>query len=485
MGTTLATELLRIKPDVAVALLDKEGCGCEASGLSAGTIWSAGHQVAPMMISESGASPLNEVMAESADFYESLQRAGYDAGWVRSGNLILAASDAELTHLKGEAEDLRANGYACEFLASPERVLAVEPSLAGGCAKAALHTRHSGYCEPLQATQAAATLARERGAVVVEGAGARAESVAVVAPDSLAALRGGRGGAPLYRVTTAGGHTYFASTVVVAAGIGCSALLRPLGLNVPVFPVKGTMWESNEFPAAAAAVDPAVAAGAKVEDTALPAALRCTIYVAESGLAWAEMYRGVGSYGDGMFSGSLCPPRYLTHDAAGRTVVRHCYGRPRADGAVVFGGSRQLVTDPSDCEADSGAADAVFAHVAELYPDVRTVGRSGGLWCGLMPFSADGLPLVGCLGPLGPPYGGLWLAGGFGGEGMMLGPGTAKLLAAQILCEGVSSITNGTASGNSWKSETAAEAHLRSEIMRQFDPCRPSGVTARPPVCTS
>lgn len=79
----------------------------------------------------------------------------------------------------------------------------------------------------------------------------------------------------------------------------------------------------------------------------------------------------------------------------------------------------------------------VYKHVLEFYPrmaglaDTQTQSEaaaervtetgtemcsSWGAWGGVMPFSQDGRPLVGCLAPLGPQFRGLWVAGDRGGE---------------------------------------------------------------------
>mmetsp|Transcript_30203 Transcript_30203/g.68196 ORF Transcript_30203/g.68196 Transcript_30203/m.68196 type:complete len:97 (+) Transcript_30203:526-816(+) len=48
-----------------------------------------------------------------------------------------------------------------------------------------------------------------------------------------------------------------------------------------------------------------------------------------------------------------------------------------------------------------------------------------------MPFSSDGLPMVGECAALG--FGGLWLACGFGPTGIMEGPAAAALLAERLV----------------------------------------------------
>lgn len=54
-----------------------------------------------------------------------------------------------------------------------------------------------------------------------------------------------------------------------------------------------------------------------------------------------------------------------------------------------------------------------------------------GTWAGLMPFPMDGYPIVGELQSFGFPN--LWLATGFGGNGIMLGPMFARFVADAVV----------------------------------------------------
>ena len=77
---------------------------------------------------------------------------------------------------------------------------------------------------------------------------------------------------------------------------------------------------------------------------------------------------------------------------------------------------------------------------------------------GLMPFSSDGVPIVGECAELG--YGGLWLACGFGPSGIMEGPHAATLLAERLLAR--------------LRGQPEQLADDARTALRVMDPCRPS-----------
>jgi hypothetical protein len=112
-----------------------------------------------------------------------------------------------------------------------------------------------------------------------------------------------------------------------------------------------------------------------------------------------------------------------------------------------------------------------------------------------MPFSLDGRPLVGGLQPVGAQFKGLWIAGGFGPEGMMQAPGSMHFLAKKLVKALVdedaknidhstlSEITNASkeVSGGSQGSATHDDTQVGEAVLALFDPCRPNtGVATLP-----
>lgn len=94
-------------------------------------------------------------------------------------------------------------------------------------------------------------------------------------------------------------------------------------------------------------------------------------------------------------------------------------------GHVLLGGSRlaSMREDPEGVEITYEIAHRAIATVPAL-KDVPLIG----VWSGVRPMSIDGLPLIGWV----PSIEGFFVAGGHGGQGVMLGGGTG-LLAAQMI----------------------------------------------------
>lgn len=103
----------------------------------------------------------------------------------------------------------------------------------------------------------------------------------------------------------------------------------------------------------------------------------------------------------------------------------HLYLVPRGDGRIVIGATVEHAG--YDKIVDSGAIAALHAAAAELWPPVGSA-RVLDTWAGLRPATSDALPVIG---PSGE--GGCWLALGHFRNGIMLAPGTARLL-RQMIC---------------------------------------------------
>ncbi|HYO00233.1 MAG TPA: FAD-dependent oxidoreductase [Actinomycetota bacterium] len=99
--------------------------------------------------------------------------------------------------------------------------------------------------------------------------------------------------------------------------------------------------------------------------------------------------------------------------------------QPSANGNLLLGGSRipSLRQDPEGSEvAQMIARKAVAAVPALAGAEVREV------WSGVRPMSRDGLPILGWA----PEVEGLFIATGHGGQGVMLGAGSGRLVAEMI-----------------------------------------------------
>jgi glycine/D-amino acid oxidase-like deaminating enzyme len=309
-------------------------------------------------------------------------------------------------------------GYSNVGLLDRRSVELIEPGVRSGQVYGALHTPDSGHCEPAELAIAIARSAADHGAVIHDDA----EVTMVVPVDGVAGAIANDGAR--FTVHTASGNEYRARQVAVASGAWPEVLRVGLGLDVPVVPVKGTIWMTAKLPRGI---------------------LRHVIYTEESHMGFADP-----SMASVNLQADLQVPPRCTHDAAGDQLVRHAYGRQRTDGRVVFGGDRVRAT-AEDFEVDASGIDRHRNDVAVFLAPAIMSSAVEGSWAGLMPFALDGKLLVGEMGPLGLP--GLWLATGFGPNGIMHGPCVAEMVASAI----------------------TGEAALPPSFQELYDPCRASG----------
>ena len=106
----------------------------------------------------------------------------------------------------------------------------------------------------------------------------------------------------------------------------------------------------------------------------------------------------------------------------------HLYLVPRGDGRIVIGATVEHAG--YDKRVDPAAIAALHAAAAELYPPIRDA-RHLDTWAGLRPAAADSLPILGK--DSASESGRCWLALGHFRNGIMLAPGTARLLRQMIL----------------------------------------------------
>ena len=104
-----------------VTLLERGTLGCEASGLSAGTIWNAGE---PSPVRAEDAALF--LRARSATLLEELGGCEFN----RCGALDVAATAAEAKLLRADFEQQRRQGLAVEWLGDQDAIVALEPALA-------------------------------------------------------------------------------------------------------------------------------------------------------------------------------------------------------------------------------------------------------------------------------------------------------------------------------------------------------------------
>jgi D-hydroxyproline dehydrogenase subunit beta len=179
-----------------------------------------------------------------------------------------------------------------------------------------------------------------------------------------------------------------ADEVVVAAGPWSPGLLDPIGWPLPITGARGWL--------------------VRLASKAKP--LRHL--VASAG--WEE---ATGRWG----GGPLLAGRFEESTAATATLLH-----PSTDGSLIAGSSRQPAISPE--AEDAGVPATIVRGAIRLIPDLADA-EVRSAWWGVRPMTPDERPLVGRL------TDGLLLAGGHGSEGVILGAGTASLVAAQLLGE--------------------------------------------------
>ncbi len=368
----------------SVTVFERGEVAGEASGLNAGMIGGGGWGTAPNVEAA--------LRMGSREVYVDLsERRGHDIELNLSGSLTLVSSDAEWSWATDFVAASESAGRCLELL-DRQAVADLVPTL-GPNVRGAVFDSLGARADPVLATKAVASEAVAAGASMatgrtvtnvraMPGGGWEVDVVDSANPDDAgrAASPGGDSGSATTR----------ADVVVVAAGPWMAELGAMLGLRVPIVPVRGQMWAS----------EPA------------PPLLGHAIAAAESALAWTSEPTFVDQ------------PPSLTH-RNGRRTTRHLYGRQRANGEIVFGGDRVLGPDRT---IDRGGIEVNHGHVAELVSAIGDLAIQR-TWAGLMPFSVDGLPLVGPV----PDLPGLYLAGGLASSGFGRGPMTGRLVASMVL----------------------------------------------------
>lgn len=348
-----------------VTLLERSELASEASGLNAGTLWQIGWGASPDLSSTLSMGGL--------EIFKTLQLdLGYDIEFRQSGALKAIQTEEQLDFLQKEVQHLKSQGYSLEILTTRD-ARSIEPELSSelsGC----LHYPLGGSANPVKTTRTFAAAAQQHGARILT----RHEV------SSIEYLKNAS-----YKVFTPRG-IFQTQTLILAAGPWCRSIGSMLGLNIPVFPVRGQMWSTGP----------------------IPTRLFHALGAAESTLYW---HNNPYSNKD--------TPLELTHRDNVR-LTRHLYGRQTRDGEIIFGGDRQLSNSKTPDEA---GIESNRNHVIEIFPSLRQfpIKRT---WAGLMPFTLNLEPIIGKI----PQHESLYIVTGLGSSGFEQGPMSGKLLAEYI-----------------------------------------------------
>jgi D-hydroxyproline dehydrogenase subunit beta len=293
------------------------------------------------------------------------------------GFLVVAADQDDVADAREEAQAAQANGVEVKHLPG-HRLSEVEPALAGDLVDGWL-LRDGRRLDPAALTVALAAGARERDAEVRTHLTVRA------------LLAEGR---RIVGVMTDHGPLS-AGTVVLAAGPWTAALLRPLGIHLPIAGVRGWLVHLGPGPGS-----PRV--------------------IVERG-GWHTLSGG------GTFRAEAPPAPVLRAAEVAEGRLGPDLGtllQPNPDGSVLLGGSLQAALSPEPEEPS--VPRQILRRAIALAPRLAEHPVLGAWW-GLRPSTPDVLPAVGELRP------GLVVASGHGAKGVILSGGTAELVAATVL----------------------------------------------------
>jgi sarcosine oxidase subunit beta len=285
------------------------------------------------------------------------------------GGLQIALEPEDMDEAGANATFHAEHGITVERLESREAVRAVEPALADDL-RGVWYYDHGRRVDPGALTVALATLAAGRGAEVRHHLHVRALHAT---------------GDRVTGVVTDEG-VLAADTVVVAAGPWSSVLLDPIGVALPIRSVRG--WLVRLAPRE-------------------PTLVRHIVErVGRTGAGRLGRVRAAD-----VADGSTAP-------AIGAAL------HPAKDGTITCGSSWQQVQSPEP--ENSSVPSRIVQMVARVVPALADAEFLGSWW-GIRPVTPDDRPVVDRV------RDGLAVATGHGALGVILGAGTAELVAAQVL----------------------------------------------------
>lgn len=204
----LSTAFHLAQRGVKVTVLEAEYCGRHASGVNAGGVRTLGRHVAEIPLA----------LSSRALWHELKHTLGDDGGFVPSGQLKLAESDAELEECRQRVLQLQALGFDHEVLVNQRQVFDIIPTVArhvvGG-----IWVKDDGHAVPYKTVMAFRLAAEKLGVRVHESTPAR---------------RIEQSGSQ-WRVTTEGA-VFSAEHLVIAAGAWAHELTAHVGEAVPAHP---------------------------------------------------------------------------------------------------------------------------------------------------------------------------------------------------------------------------------------------------------
>lgn len=359
-----ATAYFLAREGIDVTVLERNELAAGASGRNPGYLWTHTRAEGVQVAFGKAGRALYDVLAEELDDFE-----------LRAGGGMIYFFEDQADLFPGFVAGRRAAGLPLELLAAADarqRCPILPEDVAG-----ATYNPLDAHVNPAKTVRALAAGAERAGAAVRAG-------VEVTGLD----VAGGR----CHGVLTADGGLA-ADVVVVAAGVWSPRLLEPLGLPLPIVPMRLQMAETA------------------------PADVRFDqVLYGPTGLKQYALTKKLDAYDEEAFTHPLetvLPGTELLELAA-----------QRADGRVLLGCPMDF--PGFDDRPTVGGLGLTFGVLADHLPALRDLPVER-VWAGLLPQTEDALPI---LGPV-EAVEGLWLAAGHV-FGMLAGPLSGKLVAQLI-----------------------------------------------------
>lgn len=399
IGTSLAYNLSL--SNSSVVLIDKETIGSGATCLSAGTIYSPFEKLPPFEILKENLISDNFINSYlSIGTIEILKEINnkIDCNFTQPGSITIGSSRTK-NYLLDIIKNGTKMGQKLELLTSENTK---DMSLN---AKIALYTPNSAQINPCKVVHAFAKLAEENGTIILDNT----------------FIKDIKYESSFYNITLNNLERYRCKNLILTNGIDVNKVSNICDIYVPIIPVKGLMWN--------------------IELSNDDLDLYHIIYSSNSSYSWSN---------NSTLDIQNSIPNYCTHDINGNIInnnklikslyynkelnIEHYYGKPYTDDNgvknIMFGCNRQIAIDNNDYNIDEKKIKECFNKIKKLLPNIKNT-ETDGYWCGLMPFSLYGKPIIGNFKCFDHPN--LWIANGFGAYGITIGPMSTKLLSNIIL----------------------------------------------------